>query len=403
MTLSYDPYDWDVQADPYPVYELLRAQAPVYRNDERDFWTLSRHADVFCALRDPDRFSNRNGISLDASQWGPRARKAVSFLAMDPAEGHTRLRGLVSSAFTRRRVASLEPGIRQLARAWLAPLAEQGDFDFARDFAAPLPMEVICELAGIPGADRDAIRDAAARLTRREDGSSDMGQAARDAGRWLHAYYRDLVASRRRCGAPGDDLTSALIQARADGEQLSDQEIAATLHLLVAAGNESTGHLIANAWQQGAAHPDARRAGLDGMAAEWAAETLRYDSSSLFVARTAQRAVRLHGRVIPEGARVILLLASANRDETVFAAPATYDLARRDAGRAVSFGGGPHYCLGAPLASMQVRVALEELGAVIADYETDTSAGQRSHWPNVRGWTSLPTRVTRRPRPAGRA
>lgn len=262
-------------------------------------------------------------------------------------------------------------------------------------------MEVICELAGVPEADRDAVRDAAIRLTHREDGSSDMGEAARDAGRWLHAYYRDLTGSRR--STPGDDLTSALIQARADGEQLSDQEIAATLHLLVAAGNESTGHLLANAWQQGAAHPDARRAGLDGMAAEWAAETLRYDSSSQFVARTAQRAVRLHGTVIPEGARVILLLASANRDETVFAAPATYDLARRDAGRAVSFGGGPHYCLGAPLASMQIRVALEELGAVVADYETDTSAGQRSHWPNVRGWTSLPTRVIRRPQPTAQA
>jgi cytochrome P450 len=401
VSVGYDPYDWDVQADPYPVYELLRARAPVYRNDEKDFWALSRHADVFRALRDPDGFSNRNGVSLDASQWGPQARKAVSFLAMDPAEGHTRLRSLVASAFTRHRVASLEPRIRHLARARLAPLAEQGDFDFAWDFAAPLPMEVICELAGVPEADRDAVRDAAIRLTHREDGSSDMGEAARDAGRWLHAYYRDLAASRR--STPGDDLTSALIQARADGKQLSDQEIAATLHLLVAAGNESTGHLLTNAWQQGAAHPDARRAGLDGMAAEWAAETLRYDSSSQFVARTAQRAVRLHGTVIPEGARVILLLASANRDETVFAAPATYDLARRDAGRAVSFGGGPHYCLGAPLASMQIRVALEELGAVIADYETDTSAGQRSHWPNVRGWTSLPTRITRRPQSAARA
>lgn len=120
MTISYDPYRWDVQADPYPVYELLRARAPVYRNDEKDFWALSRHADVFRALRDPDRFSNRNGVSLDASQWGPRARKAVSFLAMDPAEGHTRLRSLVASAFTRHQVASLEPRIRHLARARLA-------------------------------------------------------------------------------------------------------------------------------------------------------------------------------------------------------------------------------------------------------------------------------------------
>lgn len=397
MTAAYDPYDRAVQADPYPVFAMLRDQAPVYRNPERDFYALSRHADVLRALQDPDTWSSKNGMLLDDSQWGPGARKAVSFAAMDPAEGHTRLRGLVSSAFTPRRVGALEQRVRDLARERLAPLAEKGDFDFARDFAAPLPMEVICDLAGIPDTDREAVRDDAAQLTRRDEGSSDMGAAALAAGRRLHDRYRALAASRR--SSPGDDLTSALTQARTDDGQLSDEEIAATLHLLVAAGNESTAHLLTNAWQQGAAHPDARRAGLNGMAAEWTAETLRFDSSSLFVARTAQHTVRLHGTVIPKDARVILLLASANRDEAVFAAPGTYDLGRRDAGRAVSFGRGPHYCLGASLARMQIRVALEELGFVIADYEVDTSAGQRSHWPNVRGWTSLPTRVTRRPRP----
>jgi cytochrome P450 len=382
VSISYDPYDWDTQGDPYPVYRELRRGAPAYRNGERDFWALSRHGDVTAALRDPGTFSSRNGIFLDPSQWGPQARKAVSFLAADPPD-HTRLRGLVASAFTRRRVAALEPRIRELTRARLAPLAEQEDFDFAADFAAVVPMEVICELTGVPEADR-------------EDGSPDMGPAARDAGRWLRAYYRDLVASRR--GAPGDDLTSALIQTQADAEQLGDEEIVSVLHLLVAAGNESTGHLLTNAWQQGAADPCAGQAGRAGLAAPWAAETLRYDSSSQWVARTVMAPVRLHGTVIPEGARVLLLLGAANRDEAVFADPDRYDLGRPDARHAVSFGGGPHYCLGAPLASLQIRVVLEELGAVIAGYEVDTSAGERSHWPNVRGWTALPTRVTLRPR-----
>jgi cytochrome P450 len=396
---AYDPYSWSVQDDPYPVYRWLRDHAPVYRCEERDCVALSRYADVVSALRDP-RFSNRNGVSLDLSTWGPQARRTSSFLAMD-APDHTAIRGLVASAFCPRRVSALEPRIRQLVRSRLSPLLDQDSFDFARDFAAPLPLEVICELTGVPPGDRGQVRQAADLLTPREDGAGDRDEAGAGAVRLLYRYYLDLAAGLRR--HPGSDLTSALTQAHGGGLRLDDDQIAGILFLLITAGNDSTGKLLGNAWYQGWLHPDVRRAGLDGRAADWAAETLRYDSSSQMMARTLTSDTVMHGVRIPGGARVVLLPASANRDERVFGDPDRFDLDRRDAGQAISFGYGPHYCLGAPLARLQARIALEELGTVIAGYELDPEGIVRGHWPHIRGFTALPCRVTRRPAPRRRA
>jgi cytochrome P450 len=392
---AYDPYSWSVQEDPYPVYRWLRDHAPAYRCEERDFVALSRHADVLSALRDP-RLSNRNGVTLDPATWGPQARRTSSFLAMDAPE-HTAMRGLVASAFSPRRVSALEPRIRQLVRSRLSPLLDRDEFDFA-DFAAALPLDVICEMTGVPPEDRDHIRQAADRLTPRDDGAGDRGQAAAEAGRLLYRYYSHLVADLRR--HPGSDLTSALTQAQDGGLRLDDGQIIGVLFLLVVAGNDSTGKLLGNAWYQGWLHPHVRRAGLDGRAADWAAETLRYDSSSQMMARTLTCDSVMHGVRIPAGARVILLPASANRDERAFYDPDRFDL-DRDLGRAISFGHGPHYCLGAPLARLQARIALEELGTAIADYELDPEGIARGHWPHIRGFTALPGRITRRPAPAG--
>jgi len=393
--LDYDPYSWQVQDDPYPLYARLRAEAPVYRNERRDFWALSRHADILAALRDPARFSSANGVSLDPSSWGPRARHAVSFLAMDPPE-HGRIRGLVAAAFSPRRIAALEPRIRQLARARLAVVAGLDEWDFAGCFALPLPMDVICELTGVPAADRDQVRAAADQLTRRGEGQDDRGRAAAEAARRLHAYYTALVAS-LRCH-PGPDLISALIRAQDGGARLDDSQIVAVVQLLIAAGNESTGKLLGNAWYQGWVHRDAGRAGLAGQAAGWAGETLRYDPSGHVMARTVTAATELHGTVIPAGGRVVLLPASGNRDETVFDDPSIFDL-RRDTSAAIAFGHGPHYCLGAALARLETRVALEEAGALLSGYEIDMDRAQRTRWPHVRGFAALPTAVTRRPVP----
>ena len=166
----YDPYAYEIHEDPYPTYARLRAEAPVYRNDERDFWALSRHADVLAGFRDSARLSNRHGVSLEPSASGPNAARTMSFLGLDPPR-HGRMRALVSRGFTPRRVQELAPDIRRLTRQHLGPALETGAFDFVADLAGKVPMDVISELLGVPTADRDELRRLADLLVHREPAS----------------------------------------------------------------------------------------------------------------------------------------------------------------------------------------------------------------------------------------
>jgi len=391
-TRVYDPFSFAVHEDPYPIYAWMRDRAPVYHNKERDFWALSRHADVLTALRDPGLFSSRNGISLEPSRWGQEAHKTSSFLAMDPPE-HTQMRGLVRQAFTPRRVAQLEPRIRELARARLTPLLPEPHFDFAADFAAALPNDVICELAGIPATEWDRIRADNDQLNQHEDGSEESSGPQAAAGLRLAAYYISLVTELRR--RPGDDITSALIGARVDGSRLSTMQIVAFLFLLISGTSDSTGKLLGNAWYHGWRLRHVQLAGLNGRAADWMEETLRYDSSSQMTARTLVRETELHGTRLPEGARVALLPASANRDDRVFADPDRFDL-DRDTRNMIPFGSGPHHCLGAVLARLEIRIALEEIGSHVSGYDVDMTSALRVHSPHQRGFSALPCSVVRR-------
>jgi cytochrome P450 len=390
----YDPFSYRIHEDPYPVYAWMREHAPLYRNDERNFWALSRYDDVLSALRDPARFSSRNGISLEPDLWGPDAVKTSGYLAMDPPD-HGVMRRLTGTVFKSRWVQSMEPRVRELARARLVPLMDQSGFDFAADFAAALPNDVMCELMGIPVADRDLIRADNDLLNCCEDGSEVRSRQTIDAGMRLAVYYVSLIQDRRR--SPGDDLTSALIAARVDGEPLTDSQLVAYLFLLVSATNESAGKLIGNAWYHGWRLPDVRRAGLNGQARDWGNETLRYDSPSQMMARTLTADTRIHRTDVPAGARIALLPASANRDGRFFPEPDRFDL-DRDAGRHISFGHGPHFCAGAALALLEITVALEEIGRLVRDYEIDIAAARRIHSPHQRGFAALPCTVSRRNR-----
>ena len=389
---AYDPFDYRIHADPYPTYAWMRAHAPVYRNEERDFWAFSRYDDVKAALRDPDLVSNRNGISLESELWGPDAVKTSFYLAMDPPE-HGRHRGLSGSAFSPRRVAALEPRIRELARARLEPLRDLERFDFAADFASALPNDVVCELLGIPENDWDQIRSDTDQLNQRADGSEERGPNSVAAALRLANYFVELVADLRR--RPGEDLTSALIEAEVGGNRLTDTQIVAFLFLVISAGNESTGKTIGNAWYHGWVHPEVQRAGLNGRAADWTAETLRYDSASQMTARMLTRDTVIHGTPLPAGARIAILPASANRDEQVFPDPDRYDL-DRDTSRMLSFGYGPHHCLGSALAKLEMAIALEEIGALVSGYEIDIANSRRVHSPHQRGFAALTCEVTRR-------
>jgi cytochrome P450 len=389
--LRFSPYEYAVHADPYPVYARLRDEAPLYRNDELDFWALSRHADVSAVFRDPARFSNANGVSLDPSAWGPHAHRTMSFLALDPP-GHTRMRSLVSSGFTPRRVAGLEETIRARTLAYLEPALANRSFDFVADFAGRLPMDVISDLIGVPEQDRDELRRLADVVVHREEGIHDVPPSGMAAALELAGYYADLVARRRR--SPAGDLTSALLTAEADGDRMTDTEVIAFLFLMVVAGNETTTKLLANAVYWGWRCPAELAKPLSDPArvSDWVSETLRFDASSQFIARTVAQDFQAHGRVVPAGSRLLLLIGSANRDPRAFADPDRYDL-DRDTSALISFGAGRHYCLGANLARLEAQVALGEFAARVAGYEIDEAAAVRVHSVSVRGFASLPMRL----------
>ncbi|MGN6475181.1 MAG: cytochrome P450 [Mycobacteriales bacterium] len=389
-----DPYSYAFHEYPYPTYAALRESAPVYRNPDLGFFALSRHADVVAAFRDDARFSNADGVSLDPSATGPQAAKVMSFLAMDEPR-HGRMRRLVSRGFTPRRVADLEPRVRAITDAHLAPALERGSFDFIEDVGGKVPMDVVSELLGVPEVDRAELRRLADIVVHREDGVFDVPPAAATASIDLAVYYLELIAARRR--EPRDDLTSALLEVEIDGERLTDEEFGAFLFLMVVAGNETTTKLLGHCWYWGWRHPDQLAKPLTDRraVASWVEETLRYDASTQVLARTTTTDVTLADGTIPAGARVLLLIGSANRDPRVFDDADRYDL-DRDTADSLSFGSGRHFCLGASLARLEARVVLEQLLTRVASYDVDESGARRVHSVNVRGFAHLPTSVTLR-------
>ena len=392
--VTYNPYEYDMHEDPYPTYARLRAEAPVYRSDEFDFWALSRHEDVLAAFRNVDSFSNAFGVSLDPSAFGPEAHRTMSFLALDPPK-HTRMRSLVGKGFTPTKVNAMEERIREITLQHLEPALERGTFDFIEDFAGKVPMDVISELMGVPVADRAELRRLADLVLHRDDGVYDVPPEGMAAALDLDVYYQAMVDDRRK--ARTDDLTSALLDAEIDGDRLTDEEIVAFLFLMVVAGNETTTKLLGNAWYWGWRNPDemAKPFADASRVPDWVEETLRYDTSSQMLLRVLRHPIELHGTTIAEGQRVLLLVGSANRDESIFPDPERYDL-DRDTTKLVSFGSGRHFCMGAPLARMEARIALSELVARVDSYDIDVAGVQRVHSINVRGLAALPTTVVMR-------
>ena len=390
--LLLDPYSYAFHEDPYPYYRRLRDEAPLYRNDELDFWALTRHADVHRGFRNSTELSNSQGVALDPISRTPEAYRTMSFLAMDDP-GHLRLRALVSKGFTPRRIRELEPRVLQLTTEHLDSSLQDGEVDYIGEFAGKLPMDVICELVGVPCEDRQYLRGLADAVVHREDGLADVPESALTAAMELMVYYAEMVKRRRR--DPGDDLTSALLYAEIDGDRLGDDEIMAFLFLMVVAGNETTTKLLGNAVYWAGVNP----AQLSAVYADptlvgpWVEETLRYDTSSQILARLVVADVEFHGTTLHEGDTLLLLPGSAHRDERVFADPDEYRIGRDIGSRLLSFGSGAHFCLGAHLARMEARIALSELVSRTAGFEVDTDNAVRVHSSSVRGFARLPITV----------
>lgn len=394
VALVLDPYDYRFHDDPYPYYKRLRDEAPLYRNDELNFWALTRHADVHAGFRNSSALSNKLGVSLDPISRTPEAYRTMSFLAMDDPD-HLRLRTLVSKGFTPRRIRELEPRVRQLTREHLDTALESESFDYITEFAGKLPMDVISELMGVPHADRQQLRALADTVMHREDGVTDVPQSALVAAVELLTYYAEMVAARRR--VPAEDLTSALLHAEIDGDRLADDEIMAFLFLMVVAGNETTTKLLGNALYWAGMNPgqladvynDHSRIPL------WVEETLRYDTSSQILARVVVENIEFHGTTLRPGDTLLLMPGSAHRDERVFDDPDEFRIGRDIGSKLLSFGSGAHFCLGAHLARMEARVALTELLTRIRGYEVHTAGAVRVHSSSVRGFAHLPITVTR--------
>ncbi len=379
----YDPFSYEVHEDPFPVYKRLRDEAPAYFNQQLGFWALSRYDDVRQALVDHDRYCSGQGFTLeDIGEF-----TLPMLLGMDPPD-HTRLRATVNRALTPRQVADLEGPVRDLAAKLLDGIAGAGRADIITDFAARLPMAVISWMLQVPDRDQDRLRGLADKMLHRDEVTRNISDEGRAAAPKIYQYFEGLLSDRR--GSRGKDLLSLLLAAEDAGE-ISHEEILGFCFLLMIAGNETTTKLIGNAVFHLDANPEQRArlladTGLAGAAVE---ETLRFDTSTHMMARTLTRNTELHGRTMRAGDKVAVILASANRDERQWAGPDEYDIGR-DCSGMLSFGVGIHHCIGAALARIEARVAVEELYRRLPGLEVDREGARRVHSGNVRGFASLP-------------
>lgn len=391
FNVSYDPFDPAVQDDPYPVYERLRESCPVYRAEENNSWVLSRYSDVEAALLDPETYSSARGIFPTPSATDMTDLFLPMMIMMDPPR-HSELRSLVSRAFTARRIAGMVATIQDAADELLEPLLDSTGCDFVQDFAGPLPAVVIADLLGVPRSDRDQFRAWSSTLVQANP-LLDLAGPGLAAAASLYEYFADFLTDRRR--NPRGDLISALVQSEVNGEHLTDDELLGFCLLLLVAGHETTSNLLGNSAVVLAEHPEARRRLAEGptLIAAAVEELLRYDSPVQGLSRSLTREVRLHGQTMSEGETVLLLFGSANRDERAFPSASVFDIDRRP-DHQVAFGRGIHFCLGAALARLEARTALETILRQWPQWEVDLDAATRLRSAPVRGYASLPVTWT---------
>jgi cytochrome P450 len=397
--LYYDPYDYGIDANPYPVWKRLRDEAPLYHNEKLGFYALSRYDDVLAGLLDQDTFVSSHGIVLEMISDEPAGIPMI--IMMDPPD-HTRMRKLVSRAFTPRRIAALEPRIAEICSGLLDPLIGAGDFDYVADYAGLIPPTVILALVGFPPGFAAEFRKTVDESMHYEAGKDPSVAGVQrlevdalselDSG--VFAMLPALIAQRRQ--EPQDDLISALAHAEVDavdGElrALTDDEIVGFVQLIATAGSETVVRLLGFAAVELARHPDQRALLVDDPALipNAVEETLRYEAPSPIQGRWVARDVEIHGTVVPRGAKMALLNGSADRDERYFPDPDRYDV-RRTIDRHLAFGYGIHFCIGAALARLEARVAIEQTLKRFPRWEVDEAGMTRIHTTTVRGYTNVP-------------
>ncbi len=385
----YDTYDVDINADPYPVYRRLREEAPVYYNETHDFFAVSHFADVEKGLLDAQTYISGKGGIIELIKADIEMPPGVIIFEDPPT--HTIHRRLLSRAFTPRRVAELEPKIREFCAQSLDPLVGAERFDFIADLGAQMPMKVISMLLGIPESDQEAVRDHVDANLRTE-----AGEPMRVSENFVTgAMFADYVDW--RADHPSDDIMTELLHVEFTDEtgtvrKLTRNELLTYLEVLAGAGNETTTRLIGWTAKVLADHPD-QRAELvadPSLIPNAIEEILRYESPAPHVGRcVARQDLVVHGTEVPAGSVMLFLLGSANRDDRRFPNGDAFDIHRQD-GRHLTFGNGIHLCMGAALARMEGVIALEEVLARIPEWDVDIEHARLSPTSTVRGWETLP-------------
>jgi cytochrome P450 len=384
----YDPYDADINADPYPVFRRLREEAPLYYNEKYDFYAVSRFDDVERGLTDKDAFSSARSSVLDMIKANIQMPSGV-FIFEDPPL-HTIHRRLMNGVFTPKKMLAIEPEVRSYCARTLDPLVGGGGFDFVRDLGAELPMRVIGMLLGIPESEQERVRDYVDANMRTE-----AGAPKEDAGSTLRGdFFGDYVDWRAKnlC----DDLMSDLLTAEFTDEDdvhrcLRRDEILTFLNILAGAGNETTTKLIGWTGKTLADHPEQRRELVDNPALIPNAieEVLRFQPPGPHVARYVTTDSEFQGQTVPAGSALLCLVGSANRDDRRHPEGESFDIHRTNI-KLLTFGFGTHFCLGAALARLEGRVALEEVLKRFPEWEVDLPNAKMGFTPTVHGWESLP-------------
>jgi cytochrome P450 len=390
VELYYDPYDPDIDDNPYPVWKRMREEAPLYYNEKYNFYALSRYEDVAREL--PNWETYRSGRGTTADILFNNIEVPPGILLFEDPPLHDLHRRLLSRVFTPRRMLAVESLAREFCSGELDPLIGSGGFDFIADLGAMMPMRTIGYLLGIPEDHQASIRDrnSAFNDTARRREPGEVSQKIFEETILMFAEFIDW-----RADHPSDDLMTELLAAEIDEPDgtrrpLSRTEVLSYTAMIAGAGNETTTRLIGFMGQLLSDHTDQRRELADDPSLIPGAveETLRYEPPSPVQARYVAHDAEHYGRVVPEGSFMLLLNASANRDEHQFPDPDRFDIHRR--GSHLSFGQGLHFCLGSALARLEARVAFEEVLKRWPDWEVDYANAERAHTASVRGWARLP-------------
>jgi cytochrome P450 len=388
----YDPYDWDIDTDPYPAWKRLRDEAPLYYNEKYDFYALSRFDDVERCSVDWRSYISGKGSVLEIIKSGIEMPPGNILFEDPPA--HDMHRSLLSRVFTPKRIADIEPKVREFCARTLDPHVGSERFDFILDLGAQMPMRTIGMLLGIPEDDQEAIRERIDAGFKMESSEMPDSEGATYGIRSFGDDFVDYIEWRAQ--NPSDDLMTELLAAEFEDETgsrrtLTRDEILNYVGLLNAAGNETTTRLIGWTGKVLAEHADQRQELVDdpGLVPQAIEELLRFEAPSPVQARFVTREVDHHGERVPEGAVLLLLTAAANRDERHFEAPDRFDIHRK-IDHHLTFGYGIHFCLGSHLARLEGRIALEEVLKRFPKWEVDWDHAVQAHTTTVRGWEQLP-------------